>query len=297
MDYRKLGSFEGVSPRALAPKSRPRAFAAILLRSLGKPLLRILGAAATCAFLVGVSVQLIDRPVATWVHEHLEDSQFDWFKAPYHGHLLEIGPFSLIASPAQALGPLAVIVLAILAVATATGWRPKMRGRLVLVLCLSIFAALEINAVAKLVFGRTWPLSWLGDNPSWIRDGVFGFFLFHGGDGWASFPSGHTTVIVTPATLLWVVWPGLRIVWATTVAIVVVGLIGANYHFVSDIIGGLYLGAATGLGIAALMLSPKDRLSWSTLWNPAPSAEPILPAIDARPPPSRQSGSAPSRAS
>jgi membrane-associated phospholipid phosphatase len=45
------------------------------------------------------------------------------------------------------------------------------------------------------------------------------------------------------------------------IALVVIGLIGANYHFVSDIIGGLYLGVAMGLGIAALMLSPSDRLA------------------------------------
>jgi hypothetical protein len=56
------------------------------------------------------------------------------------------------------------------------------------------------------------------------------------------------------------VWPELRVVWVLLVAIVVIGLIGANYHFVSDIIGGLYLGVAIGLGIAGLMLSPSDCL-------------------------------------
>lgn len=34
-----------------------------------------------------------------------------------------------------------------------------------------------------------------------------------------------------------------------------------NYHFVSDIIGGLYLGVAVGVGVAGLMLSPGDRLA------------------------------------
>jgi hypothetical protein len=55
--------------------------------------------------------------------------------------------------------------------------------------------------------------------------------------------------------------------WVAAVAIVTVGLIGGNYHFVSDIIGGGYLGVAVGLGMAALMLSPKDRLNRSTLRN------------------------------
>jgi membrane-associated phospholipid phosphatase len=165
-----------------------------------------------------------------------------------------------MAAPAQALESLAVFVFAILAVAASTGWRPGIRARIILALCLAVFVVLGITSVAKGIFGRTWPESWLGDNPSWIRDGVFGFFPFHQGAGWGSFPSGHTAVITTTATILWVVWPKLRIVWAALVAIVAVGLVGANYHFVSDIIGGLYIGVAVGLGMAELMLSPNDRL-------------------------------------
>jgi membrane-associated phospholipid phosphatase len=71
----------------------------------------------------------------------------------------------------------------------------------------------------------------------------------------------HTAVITATATILWLVWPGLRIVWALLVALVVAGLVGGNYHFVSDIIGGLYLGVAVRVGVAGLMLSPGDRLA------------------------------------
>lgn len=231
------------------------------MRSLRKPLLRIGSAAATCAILVVVSATLVDRPVATWVHEHLRDERFGWFTGTYGGHLLRVGPFSLMAGPAQALEPLAALVFAVLAVAALAGSHPGIRGRIVLALCLAVFAEMGMNNVAKTVFGRTWPESWMGDNPSWMRDGVFGFFPFHQGPGWGSFPSGHTALITTTATILWLVWPELRIAWALLVAIVVAGLIGANYHFVSDIIGGLYLGVAVGLGVAGLMLSPGDRLA------------------------------------
>ena len=230
------------------------------MRSIRKPSLGIGGAAVTCVILVVVSATLFDRPVATWVHKHLGDRRFGWFTATYDGHLLTLGPFSLMAAPAQALGPIAAFVFAVLAIAALTGWRPGIQARIVLALCLAVFAVAGINSIAKMVFGRTWPESWMGDNPSWIRDGVFGFFPFHQGPGWGSFPSGHTAVITTTATILWLVWPELRIVWALLVATVVVGLIGANYHFVSDIIGGLYLGIAIGLGMAALTLSPNDRL-------------------------------------
>jgi membrane-associated phospholipid phosphatase len=100
-------------------------------------------------------------------------------------------------------------------------------------LCLSTFATAGIRGALKIGFGRTWPESWLGDNPSWIRDSVFGFFPFHGGRRWESFPSDHRIGMPSLATVLWVVWPKLRIAWATMIGVVVTGLIGANYHFVS----------------------------------------------------------------
>lgn len=229
---------------------------------------------AVCAVLVALSVMFIDRPLATWIHANLGDARFAWFTATYDGHPLAIGPFSLMASPAQALGPAAVFMMAILAVAAAIGRRPRMRGRVILALNVSVFAAKEIIAFAKYVFGKTWPESWLGNNPSWIRDGIYGFFPFHGGSGWGSFPSGHTTVITAPAAILWVVWPALRPLWAAIVAIEIIGLIGANYHYFSDIIAGLYFGTGVGLGVRALMLSPKDRLNWSILRHSAPTDPP-----------------------
>jgi membrane-associated phospholipid phosphatase len=226
-----------------------------LSRRLLKLLLRIAGAAISCAFLVVVSVRLIDRPVATWVHEHLGDARFAWLRLHRDGHLLPIGPFSFMAGPAEALEPIALLGLLLLALAAMAGWHLKARARAVLALCLSVVVTLVVNREIKIVFGRTWPESWMGDNPSWIRDGVFEFSPFHGGRGWDSFPSGHTSVITTAATLLWLLWPERRILWAAMVAVVIIGLIGGNYHFVSDIIGGLYLGVAIGLGSAGLMPS------------------------------------------
>ena len=227
---------------------------------LQMPLVRLVCAAISCAFLVVVSVRLIDRPVATWVHEHLGDARFAWLSLYRDGHLLPVGPFSLMAGPAEAIGPLALLVLVLAASAATVGWHPKVRARAVLALCLSVVVTLGINHQIKTVCGRTWPESWLGDNPSWIRDGVYKFNPFHGGQGWESFPSGHTSVITTAATLLWLIWPELRILWAAIVGMVVIGLIGGNYHFVSDIIGGLYLGVAIGLGSAGLLFSMSDRV-------------------------------------
>lgn len=271
MACRKPSAVADIAEPSFTPKRRPvdawetkprqRAF-------------RIVALALTCAVSVGLSVALIDRPVSTWLHQHLGYDRFVWFHATYDGHVLAFGPFALMAGPGEALFPIAAFVFLVLVVAAALGWRPGSRGRIVLTLCLSIFAAMEIHSAVKFVFGRTWPESWLGDNPSWIRDGVFGFFPFHGGRGWDSFPSGHTIGVTTLAAVLWVVWPELRIAWAAMVGIIVTGLIGANYHFVSDIIGGLYLGAGLGVGSVRLILTPNDRLNWSNVLNWTPVDEP-----------------------
>jgi membrane-associated phospholipid phosphatase len=267
------GSFEVVAGTASPPTRRPLATPRPYPRN---KLLQIVGAAATCAVSVGAAVALIDRPVATWVHEHLGDQRFGWFTTTYDAHAIKFGPFSLMAGPSEALRPLALFVFLGLAAAAASGWRPARDGRIVLTFCLSLFVAIEINGFLKFAFGRTWPESWLGLNPSWIRDGVFSFSPLHGGPGWASFPSGHTTNITTVATILWIVWPELRIAWATIVAVVVAGLVGGTYHFVSDIIGGLFLGAAIGLAMVGLMLSPEDRLDWSMLRRARRSGESLL---------------------
>src|SRR5271166_99729 len=37
----------------------------------------------------------------------------------------------------------------------------------------------------KEVFGRTWPETWINNNPSYFGNGTYGFFPFHGGQGWA----------------------------------------------------------------------------------------------------------------
>jgi hypothetical protein len=68
---------------------------------------------------------------------------------------------------------------------------------------------------------------------------------------------------VRPYELAWQAWR--RSAWATMIGVVVPGLIGANYHFVSDMIAGLYLGVAIGLGIVELMLTERI-VSTGRLW-------------------------------
>jgi hypothetical protein len=47
-------------------------------------------------------------------------------------------------------------------------------------------------------------------------------------------------------TVLWWAYPNLRPISVASVAAVAIGLIGANYHFLSDIFGGIFVGVSVG---------------------------------------------------
>jgi hypothetical protein len=68
MTSRESGSLEYVAGPAPVTRGRPDEAGKTLWRNRLGALLPILGAAAMCTVSVGVSVALIDRPVATWVH-------------------------------------------------------------------------------------------------------------------------------------------------------------------------------------------------------------------------------------
>jgi membrane-associated phospholipid phosphatase len=128
------------------------------------------------------------------------------------------------------------------------------------VLCsISLIVAETIKSQLKFAFGRLWPDTWVQNNPSFIHDGAYGFNFFHGGPGYASFPSGHTAATCAEISVLWIIFPKLRPVYALVVLAVAVGLIGANYHFLSDVIAGGFVGSSTDWMTAALWQAHQSR--------------------------------------
>ena len=124
------------------------------------------------------------------------------------------------------------------------------RRQLVLRVSLAVFAAAGVKDVLKLAFGRTWPETWVGRNPSFISDNVFGFAPFHGGAGWAAFPSGHMAVVCAFAASLWILAPKSRPFGALAVGVVAIGLLGADYHWLSDVLAGGLVGGLVGALVA-----------------------------------------------
>jgi membrane-associated phospholipid phosphatase len=207
------------------------------------------GLVATTAVVV-VSYVWLDQPIA--LRAHAELSRFDIF-----AHLTRIPEF---------FPPLAIVAFAALGLRGLSG-RPLSRWQTIALVTGVSFATAEmVKNQLKYAFGRTWPETWVNNNPSFIHDGAFGFNPFHGGAGFASFPSGHTTAICAVVSVLWICYPRYRVLYAALVVAVGVGLIGANFHFLSDVVAGAFLGTSAGWLAVALWelgahpIRPRDKI-------------------------------------
>jgi membrane-associated phospholipid phosphatase len=192
---------------------------------------------------ITVSYLWLDRPIAYFIHDTLRHKVFEQ-----------------ITRIPEVIAPLALIALVVLGL---HGLVKKSLSRLetVILLCAVSLAVTEVvKSQLKYAFGRTWPETWIGNNPSLIRDGVSSFHPFHGGAGYASFPSGHTAAICSVMSVLWICFPRYRVAYAICIAMVAVGLVGANYHFISDVIAGGFLGLSIGWLIVAIWEAGDHRV-------------------------------------
>ena len=177
-----------------------------------------------------VSYVWLDRPIALFAHEHLH--QYDLFaKLTYIPEI--ISPVVILAFAAIGLWALSARALS------------KLQTVAVLAAA-SLAVSAGVKDQLKLAFGRTWPETWVRDNPSLIRDGVYGFNPFHGGPGFAAFPSGHTAAICAVMSVLWICYPRYRLLYGICIGAVAIGLVGADFHFIGDVIAGAFLGVSTG---------------------------------------------------
>ncbi len=195
----------------------------------------IVTAAAVLA--TAIAYAAVDRPVATLAHDR-------WHRPDFGVDL------TYLANPWL---PIAGVVLLAGGVAFLCGWRPGPRGRTALAAAVAVLAARVVADELKWAFGRPWPETWIDRNPSWIGTHTFGMFPFHGGRGFASFPSGHTIDMAAPAAVLARLAPRLWPLAAALVVAVGTGLVVSDFHFVSDVLAGAYVGTVVGYGVMALI--------------------------------------------
>ena len=191
--------------------------------------------ALTAAF-CAAAYAWFDRPIAFFMHKELQQPAL-------LSQLPRISEWLVAATS---------VVFVLLGLRGLTGRRLSRLEAVILLCGLSIIVSAALKNELKFFFGRTWPETWTNNNPSLIRDGVYGFFFLHGGRGYDAFPSGHTAAVCAAMSVLWLCYPRWRALYAVVVALVVVGLLGSDFHFLGDIVAGGFVGASTGW-LAVLM--------------------------------------------
>ena len=239
----RLASTPNSCPRIMnepTPNSRPETWQApgTSLASLAsRPCLRSAWLSAMAWLVLALAaIPWIDRPVVDFVHVHTQGTR--WIE-----RVAELpSPLFVLAWPTFVIVGVVFVWRRQLPAWAATVWLAA--------------GAVGVGSVLKqglkFVFGRTWPATWIHENPSYLRDGVFEFRLL-GGDGaaYASFPSGHLTVMLAFATVLALRHRVLRWPCAVAVALTGFGQIAAAYHWTSDALAGAALGIAVGAAFVA----------------------------------------------
>lgn len=106
------------------------------------------------------------------------------------------------------------------------------------------------KSLFKYVFGRITTREWLR------TPGEAGFHWFQGTESHVGFPSGHMLVITALAAVVCRLHPGWRSVSLPVLLLLAVALVATNYHFVSDVLAGAYLGLLVEVCLFRVVLQP-----------------------------------------
>src|SRR5215218_8098555 len=158
-----------------------------------------------CGASVSASYLWLDRPVSYFVHDQLRAYR---------------NIFDLAGRLPKVIGPVIIASTLVL------GVRAMMKRSLtetqtaVVLSALSLAISDVLENWLKFAFGRTWPETWVQNNPSLMRDGVHNFNPFHGGPGFAAFPSGHMVAICAVVSIFWFLYPRFRSLCALCIGVV-----------------------------------------------------------------------------
>jgi len=194
-----------------------------------------IGLILTSAFVV-LSFHWFDRPIALWIYEI-----FGEHPTP-----------TQVVDRIFSIPRMTAIVFAMYGLIAIMGRRFSKLETAVAVCTMSTLATLVIKDQLKFVFGRTWPDTWRPGITSFVHDNVYGFNFFHAGKAFESFPSGHAATAAALLSVVWILFPHLRVICAIGVVAVDIGLVAVNQHFLGDVVAGSFLGVSTGLFTIAL---------------------------------------------
>lgn len=108
-----------------------------------------------------------------------------------------------------------------------------------------IFSVALTEYGLKFIFGRTLASAYL-------NSGKYGFHWFHAGEKFGSFPSGHADQAAAILSVLWVFYPRKRWAYVSLMLLLSFALIAGEWHFLSDIIAGGYVGTVAGVATMSI---------------------------------------------
>jgi len=190
-----------------------------------------------CYFLLGsivlisFSYYFLDRPIVDFAHQH-NWRQFyllDWLT-----YLVPIIQY------------LAIIFIAYFIYRKLLAKPINQQQENFFLISVTLLVATQIKEALKFIFGRYWAATWIHNNPSWLRDHVYGFNFFHYGTAYSSFPSGHAMVTFTVMSMLWLLYPKYRWLYVLICLTMFSAQLILYYHYLSDLIAGSCLGIIVG---------------------------------------------------
>jgi membrane-associated phospholipid phosphatase len=176
---------------------------------------------------IGLSIAYLDVPVAVFLDTHLRHTQF-WVGLNFALHPL---PLLVIGALFFLLG-CGVWLIA--------GRSLRLSAEVPLLCSWATIWAVAAEHIGKRIFGRGWP------DPTFVREHLSGFHFLHGETHWNSFPSGTALISFAVLAVLWMVRPRWRTGSSIIAAVILAAVVLGNYHWLSDLIAGAFLGACIG---------------------------------------------------
>jgi hypothetical protein len=182
-------------------------------------------------------------------HKH-RDCRFIFLARSAHAlvanaELKQFDLFEKLTHLPEIASPLVIIAFAVVGVHALAG-KSLSRWQTVAVLCTaSLAVAAGVKDQLKFAFGRTWPETWVRNTrPSSTMECTV--FSVPRRTGILRLPLRPHRGNCAVMSVLWICYPPGRALYALVMTAVAVGLVGADFHFLSDVIAGAFLGCTTG---------------------------------------------------
>jgi membrane-associated phospholipid phosphatase len=178
-----------------------------------------------------ICIRWIDSPVAHVFQSHAR--QFSGLERGLGSSVLVTGELVLLA------------VLALTRLVK--GCLPEY-GKVLFVATLASLASFDANDnILKVIFGR--------QNPSaFLHLPTMHVFYFMQGDDHSSFPSGHMAMATAFAAVLMRLYPRTRSIFVTLLSVSAITLLIGEWHFVSDVVAGTFVGGTAGFAAGEILL-------------------------------------------